>query len=278
MVYVTNLDQEATLEMAEKKGIYFRNTNVLSILKTREELVNRFPAEEKALAKFVASFVTSNCAPDLKLTQLTRSNRIANLWASDQYGAGEVVVKQGQIIDKKSKAALDQLREKVAVLRLEEEQRNPSRHPQAAPAIARWQIYAACGGVFVAVLITWMLASRRRQPMSLLPALSERGLAANPTVVSCDSCGSPVTIPVSARERNAEALRKAMAPNLAQFLKTSFVQRLLSQRNEMTDTQLRWRRGWRKSMLRCAIGCTLTNNGSRNWKPNWKKEKRKTNN
>jgi hypothetical protein len=238
MVYVTNLEQEASLEMAEKRGVYFRNTNVLTVGKAREELVNRFPAEEKPLGKFVASFVVSNCAPDLKLTQLARSNRIANIWASDQYAAGEVVVKQGQIIDKKSKAALDQLREKVAMLRLEEEQRNPARPQQAAAAIAPWQIYAAGGGVFAAVVITWIFASRRRQPASLVPALSGRGMIADPAVVPCDSCGSPVAIPLSVRERNAEALRQAMAPNLAQFLKTSFVQRLLSQRNEMTDTQL----------------------------------------
>ena len=237
MVYVTNLDQEATLEMAEKRGVYFRNTNVLTVAKTREELVNRFSAEEKPLGKFVASFVTSNCAPDLKLTQLARSNRIANIWASDQYAAGQVVAKQGQVIDKKTRAALDQLREKVAMLRLEEEQRNPRKPQPAAATIASWQIYAAGGGVLAAVVITWIFASRRRQPSSLLPVLSERGLTSDNAVVSCDSCGSPVSVPVSARELNAEALRRAMAPNLAQFLKTSFVQRLLSQRSEMSDTQ-----------------------------------------
>jgi hypothetical protein len=120
MVVMANDDETLTLEQAEKRGRNAPRANIVALSKAKSDLVESFPPEEQALGKYLASLLKTNLVADMDLTDKARAKRTEPLWAADRYDAGQVIVKQGQVIDRKIKAALNQLREKAAIGSLQE--------------------------------------------------------------------------------------------------------------------------------------------------------------
>lgn len=110
----------------EQRGFEVGKTNLVELSHLRRELIESYP-EEPAAAKFLAGFVQANCFYDEALTREGRDKALAAMWKEQRYAPGEVIVRAGQTVDARAKAALDLLRSTLA----EQERRE-------ALARARW--------------------------------------------------------------------------------------------------------------------------------------------
>jgi hypothetical protein len=248
LVTMTNDDEVLTLEEADRRGRLSPRANIVQLSKAKSDLVESFPPEEEAVGKYLASMLRTNLVADMELTDKARAKRTEALWAADRYEAGQVIVKRGEVIDRKIKSALNQLREKAAIGSLQErvqmersnalkaEQRVETEraaaqkaHEQDQVALAtahaaelrnRW-LFGGAGVIFFLIVV--VLALGRRKPSeSLLPA----------TIPS----GQPV---LSLPNAQTAEMRERLIPHLARVLTGRFVQKLISQRTDLIDTQKR---------------------------------------
>jgi membrane-associated HD superfamily phosphohydrolase len=69
-------------------------------------------AEELALARFAAIWLRPNCYIDVEQTRQDRARHTDALYAADNFEAGQIIARVGQVVDGKILAALKQLGEK----------------------------------------------------------------------------------------------------------------------------------------------------------------------
>ncbi|MEY2429969.1 MAG: hypothetical protein QOJ40_2854 [Verrucomicrobiota bacterium] len=236
LVPLPDTNQILNLETVEQLGKNLPRTNIVILKNAKDNLLEGFPPEDKGIARFLASLLVPNCVLDLDLTAQARARRTAALLAADRYEAGQVIVKQGQTINKKILAALDQLREQIVLQDLQEQIRQDEF--KADQAHARTRSIVIAGGFIFAVLIPviWRLA-RRRPGTSLLPARvsqSETGA----TVLSCPSCSEMIVMPDGIADASRPSdVRARLLPHLARLIMDKFVQKLISQRQDHLDAE-----------------------------------------
>jgi hypothetical protein len=219
--------QPFTLEDADRFGFNVLRTNIATLARAKEELTQSVPAEELVTARFLASLMKTNCSPDPELTRQAQERRIAPLYAADRYEPGQLIVKQGEVIDRKMKAALEQIAEKTALVQVQLQQQ-PSRSAQATVGTDRglW-IAAGAGGMAFVALLFWV--ARRRQTTTLLPARVP-GTALQSTTVACPSCAEEIVI-------TAPIPRPQEFSPRARLMLVRIFQRLLLQRETLRSTQ-----------------------------------------
>ena len=222
LIPVSSSEEVLTLDEAEKRTRNSPRNTFISLPNARKELTESFPPEEQPVAKFMASLLRTNCAVDGDLTAQARARRTDPLWAADRYEAGQVILKAGQVVDRKIKVALNQLREKAAIGSLQERLQTERQYAQQAESRTRWVI-AGMGVAIVAVLILFWRFAGRKPSGSLLPATIPRAQ------------GEVMALP----NPGTNEVRERLMPHLARLLMGSFVQKLLSQRTDMLDTQKR---------------------------------------
>jgi hypothetical protein len=159
---------------------------------------------------------------DIELNALARAKRTDPLFAADRYEAGQVMLKPGQVVDRKIKAALNQLREKAAIGTLQERVQVERSSARQADARNRW-VLAGLGAALVVILALFWQLARRKPSGSLLPA----------TVPHAP--GEVIALPGA----GAADMRERLIPHLARLLMGSLVQKLISQRTGLLDTQKR---------------------------------------
>jgi hypothetical protein len=226
-----------TVEMAADLGRNLNKTNLTSIPRSKMELQDRFPAQETKVAKYVATFIKPNCFIDVELTHSLQLKNIEALWTGDNYAAGQLIVKRGQVVDQKIKAALDELKEKTAASRLH--QIIADNRLKAAQAHKRtWLLIAGfSAGFVISIAVVWRLARRR-----LRPALLPLKIAGDDLVLSAGAPGGlweRRALMAEQRAQRAHAvLRAGLLPHLAHLLKTTLVRGLISQRSSLLNAQL----------------------------------------
>ena len=114
LVPVDDPKEKLTLDGAERHGQLIPQTGVLTISRLRGLFCEEFPKDQQLAARALAAFLKPNCALDENLTQQARARQTARLAVIAHYDAGEIVVRRGQTVDAKIKAALDQLYGKIA--------------------------------------------------------------------------------------------------------------------------------------------------------------------
>jgi hypothetical protein len=161
------------------------------------------------------------------LTRDLRARRIEGLVSADHYDEGQMIVRQGQTIDRKILAALSLLKEKTAVA--------PAQTPANAPAAGvagsqmRW-LGIALGGIFVMLLALFWLVARRR-PDTLLPARIED---ASPEL-SGDHWRQRALLAEERAQKAHDAARTGLLNQLAQWWSNRLTQKLVSQRARLLD-------------------------------------------
>jgi hypothetical protein len=158
----------------------------------------------------------------MELTEQARTKRTDPVFAADRYEAGQTIVKRGQLVDRKIRLALNQLREKAVIGALQERLRTDRVVAQQANLRNRWVIGSCAGAILILLLISWRLA-RPKTTGSLLPATVPR------------PSGELVALPGAGQAE----LRERLIPHLARMLVGGLVQKLLTQRTGMIDTQKR---------------------------------------
>ena len=86
----------------------------------RRNFINLFPREDRDVAKFLSNLLEPNCAIDEAMTQKLRDKRTADVWVVCNFEPGQIVAHRGEVIDRKIKTAIDQLKDKAVVGKLQE--------------------------------------------------------------------------------------------------------------------------------------------------------------
>jgi hypothetical protein len=232
LVPLGDWNERATLQTAMRNTRSVPRGGIVTLARARQMLQEALPPEAAWAKPCLTSLLRTNCIPDEALTREGREKRADSVWAADRYEAGQVIARQGQVVDSKIKAALDQLREKSAAALLEQkitaEQSLPTRRAAA------WIPWAAAGLGALAMslaIIGWRVV-RPRPARSLLPARMA-GSGSDVAVVSCPACATNIVVPGDEQA----ALRASVAPHLARLLMDKLVRKLLAQRSGLLDTQ-----------------------------------------
>ncbi|MEO5804045.1 MAG: hypothetical protein ABIR24_10990 [Verrucomicrobiota bacterium] len=185
-----------------KQSQLVRRTDIVAISKVREMLQAQIPREQYATAKFLASFVEVNCVFDAELTQQLREERAESIRVLYSYEEGEVIVRRGEKIGAKIKAALDEL--KIAP------------PPTLSKANGMEKIWLWSAATFLALLAMAVLL--RSALRSKNRFISARNVVALP-------------------QMDAETLDSNLMPHLARGLMNKLVRALISQRSDLIQTQ-----------------------------------------
>jgi len=218
-----------TVDMAAEYSVDLHKTNLHSIPRSKMWLRQRFPKDQAAVAEQVALFVKPNTFIDVGLTRGLRLQDIEGLWAGDRYEAGQVIVKRGDQVDAKARAALDALAEKTAASQLQQ----VIAEGEEQTALARRRTGLLIAGFVLGLVLTifavWKLA--RRHPSTLLPA------RANAAGGSEEAWRQRA---LSAEQRADQAntvIRQGLVSHLGNWMSNTLVQKLLLQRAQLLDTQ-----------------------------------------
>ena len=224
---------------ASKTSHNFSRTNFMSLAIVRRNFINLFPREERDVAKFLSNLIEPNCAIDEAMTQKLRDKRTADVWVVCNFEPGQIVAHRGQVIDRKLKTALDQLKDKAVVGKLQELQAkqqaavgelqqivadNNAKGAQAQQHVL-WLVAALAAMVLVLAAAIWQLA-RRRQPETLLP-------------VPANANGEWQQRAIVAEQRTEtlkNAARAGLIGHLQQWFSRMLTQKLISQRRMLLET------------------------------------------
>jgi hypothetical protein len=233
LVPLARWDESPTLQTTERSGFDVPRGNLVAFARARQTLIDVLPPEGRPAAQFLVSLLKTNCLPDTDLTRQARAQRSDGIWAMNRYEPGQVIVRQGQVIDEPIKAALDQLRDQTQIA-----SRAQNLLAEASPQLQMksrlpW-IAAGSGAVVAGFLIVLWRSMSSRSAGSLLPARMA-GSGQGVTIVSCPSCAGKIVVPNSVEA--AADLRASVAPHLARLLADKLVRKLLSQRSSLLDTQ-----------------------------------------
>jgi len=218
-----------TLEEIQTRGENAPRTNLLTLSRARLALREYFTADEEAAAKFAARCLRVNCFVETELTQMARARHTEALFVADNYQAGQVVARAGQLVDRKILAALSQLQEKTMAGRLQ--QQVAIEQVQAARIRANNQLLVA-GLIGVASLLLAVLAwfaFRNKPATSLLPAVTTAG-AASPAEAGWQQRAL-------AAEQQVARTHDAIRSGVMTQLKEKVVSSLVTQRSEMLAAQ-----------------------------------------
>jgi hypothetical protein len=218
--------EDSLPEQPEKRGFTTAKSNVVTITRARDALLESYPPEERATAKFLGSLLKTNCLPDVAQTLAARDRRTEHIVAVTHYAPAQVIVRRGEIIDSKIKAALDQLRERTALGALQQQLRY--EHLEAAQAYRRqlWLV-GGMGAVLIGLfLVAWRQAGRR--PGAVPAVVRPRALPSGEATLALE--------PASASQAE---IKRSLLPHIARVLKDAVVRRLLAQRTGLIDIQQR---------------------------------------
>lgn len=230
------------LDLLIKQASPVQRTNIHALLRVKKDLVSSFQPQQQALAKYLASFLTPNCVVDGELTRLARAARTNILWSASNYQPGQTILKAGDAVDARAKAALDQLREKLSAERTQTE---ALEQAQKAASALQSRVLAASiiGAALLALGITFWLFRRGPQTMALQTLRNHAEDRATDDQGALVAGGPTWRIRALTAERRAakltHAIRIRLAPHLARWLAYKFVQQLLSHRKNLIEVQSR---------------------------------------
>jgi len=233
LVGVGSLDEPLTPKEVEQQGRTVRGDQVLRLPDARNQARTNILAQLQLAGGYLASFVRTNAMADVELTRLMRAQRTEGLAVMDNYEAGQTLVRRGQLIDAKTLAALNALREKNAIAALQTKlavQQAAARPP--APREQTYLMWIAAGFAVVLGLLLLILRRVRTASHSALPAL-----------VRSDASLSEAEMVWRERaliaETKAEQAKHAMKSSFMAWMRERLVQGLFHQRAELLSSQQR---------------------------------------
>lgn len=215
---------------AEEQSLLAPRKRLLTVAQAREYLAGRFPAAQRTAAAFVGELLVENCAYDRKLTELSRAPRLAALWEGDRYTPGQIIVRAGQTVDARAKAALDELAAIPAPAPA------PVLQAVVLPPKPPYLFYGSGILLFlclVCMMVSWrfLFASRKATALVAFPG-GQRGSLSAPDEEWLDRA-----LNAEQRARELAAARSALVPKFMHWLKSQGVQNLIAQREELLSTQ-----------------------------------------
>ena len=218
-----------TAQMVARHGTNYPKTAFVSFPRAKADLQSAFPPEQHAAVKYLCSFLKPNCIAEIELTIALRNKRTEGLCVTENFSAGQVIVKSGQVIDELALSAFDALEKRTAVA-------IALPAPVDAPTPTKkyyWLTGLAGGGIVLAIISGIIL--RRKKSVSRLPALADYA-AENENLRPEDWKHRAI-----AAERRAEkaqkVIREGLVAQLARWMSDTLVQKLLMQRAHLIEAQ-----------------------------------------
>jgi hypothetical protein len=168
-------------------------------------LLASFSKEHRAVGRILTNYVQPNCAFEPELTAQLRAEKTNGIWAVVSYEPGQVIVRNGEIIDEKIKAALDELKIEMPVV---------AANIIDSNQMWLWGIAIACA-ILAAVLLVSGLVIRSRAALNLAKNV--------------------LVLPRADIPENE--IHAKLMPHLARGLMNRLVRGLISQRSESIQTQ-----------------------------------------
>lgn len=246
LVPVKNETETIALEDVKARGVNEYRTNLLTLSRARLAIMEKFSPDEADMAKFATRCLRENCFVEAELTRAARARHTDPLFVADNFQAGQVIARKGQLVDAKVMAALSQLQEKTEAGRLVAEvahEREKAILEQARTAQVResnrWLVLGlvVAGGVLVLVLFALLL---RRQPEPTPQPLALGGPNAVPLIGATsgeDAATDSWQQRALAAEQKVEQAHAAIRAGVMAQLKEKLVNNLATQREEMLEVQ-----------------------------------------
>lgn len=230
---VADPDAAPTAAELDSGGKVVPSGRVISLWRAQRLVETYFPDEQEDLGKFAASFVRANAYPDPHLTAVLRARRIEGVAVNDTYEAGEVVIRKGQVIDRKAESALAELRKEslIGVLQARlDQQRSVTVELKSQ---TKWIVAGLAVVAAVLGAILWRL--RARPKVTLLPVPADGGLGGWPPG---DGDGSWRNRALAAETR-AERAQAALRSGVLSWMREKVIQTLYRDRTELLSAQRR---------------------------------------
>jgi hypothetical protein len=236
LMQVKNLDETPTVQELENSGQIVSAGKVISLWRARRLVETSFSSGQEDLGRFASAFVRPNAYPEPGLTEILRAKRLEGVTVNDSYEAAQVVVRKGQMVDRKALNALAVLREKSLIGILQTKLEQEQSFARQITKQTKW-IAAILGVVCLAlVLILWRL--RARPDGTLLPVL------ANPALTNAEGKALPGGSGEAAwRDRariaevKAERAQEAIRSGALGWMREKIFQTLSNQRAELLSAQ-----------------------------------------
>ena len=267
-IVITKPEETLTAETVDKQYDEISRNSIPSLARVRANLIASFPVEEGLIGRFLADLLVENCVPDSQLTRLYQARQTEALLSADHYDAGQLIVKKGQIIDSKVKAALNQLAEKLRLGQLQLQVAENQMQARLLREKSLWLIVALASVAIVSGFAIWRITALRRQtaaaPSGQLP-MKILGAESDGMVISCPTCQEHIVVPFDGAnptdsasgcehlttdqwkhrallaERRAEQaaamVRAGMLSQIAQYLTNDVIKKLMGQRNQLINEQ-----------------------------------------
>jgi 7TM-HD extracellular len=230
-------NETLTEQLVARHGTNHPKTDFISFQRARTDLQNTFPPEQHAAARSLGSFLRPNCFVEAELTIALRTQRAAGISATENYAAGQIIARRGQLIDQKIMATIDALKEKTAAVQLRELAARESTKPAPVREKNFWLIGGAAGALLLlgASLGLWV---RRKSSVSLLPARRDSGALEPSASLAGDSDWQQRALAAESRAEKAQAvIRQGLIAHLARWMSDTLVQKLLLQRGQLIEAQ-----------------------------------------
>jgi hypothetical protein len=202
------------LDEVEKRSVEVAKEKLYTLSEARAELTKTFSAAEQPLAKYLSGYLKENCAFDVSLTERLQKARLANLWVTQHYKAGELILQSGTVVDDRIKSALEALSGK----RVDEQRKlaAAAARQEKIDAIKAWLLSAygiVCAVVsqtdafqyamslaLVGLLLGWYLLRRQSKRSKTPPASATPATVTAYTVVMHPERQETIFLPVKAAE------------------------------------------------------------------------------
>lgn len=237
-----------TLAEAERDAVEIPREQLVPLDRARADLLAAFPAAQQPVAKFLASFLKTNCAPEIELSRQSRIAQSETAISAAQYAAGQLIVRRGEVITAKTKSALDKTGKLLAA-------RAAAAHEQAAQQVAArkiaagkiaaaqpaaqsnpWPWLAVATAVSLAGFFVWRQARRRGGRGFRRMSFADSGELE--VVSHADSEWQRRALAAERRAERATAIvRKGLVGQLARLLTNDLMKKLVSQRTELIAGQ-----------------------------------------
>jgi 7TM-HD extracellular len=240
MIPVANTNEAVSEEEATQTSHNFSRTNFVALALAQRNLINKFPREERDVAKFLSTLLEPNCAVDEAMTQKLRDKRTEGVWSVCNFEPGQIVAHRGEVVDQKLKTAIDQLKEKAVVGQLQELQvkqqaavgelqqlvaENKTKGARSQEHVL-WVVAVLAVVVLILAVATWQLA-RRKQPETMLPM---------PVGGEPGEWQQRALVAEQRTENLQNAARAGLLAHMSQWFSRMLTQRLISQRRMLLET------------------------------------------